>query len=189
MNMRILSALAGVAGAALSSIPAQAAITVLGGGPAQFCYRAADEALPPRDFIAYCDQALMTSLSPADRAATYINRGVLRLVMKNLDGANQDFNAALAINDKLGEAYVNRGATLIAKGQYAEGLLDLNRGLALGTSEAHLAYYDRAIASEALGNLRGAYDDYRMALTLQPNFEPASNQLKRFKIVDSPNGT
>ncbi|HEY0302540.1 MAG TPA: tetratricopeptide repeat protein [Rhizomicrobium sp.] len=188
MNKRILSAL--IAAAAFFLSPAQAAITVLGSGPAQLCYQAADQGLSPLDYIAYCDQALVGGgLSPADRAATYINRGVLKLAMNSLDGATADFNAGLAIDDRLGEAYVNRGATLIAKRRYAEALADLNRGLALGIKQTHLAYFDRAMAFEALGNLQGAYDDYRKALALRPDFQLASDELKRFRVVEKPSGT
>ncbi len=187
MNIRIAALLA--AGATVFAIPAQAAVTVIGPGPAQLCYQAADEGMSPLDYMVYCDQALHGALSDSDRAATLVNRGVLKLAINSTDAAAADFNAGLAINDKLGEAYVDRGATLITKRRYAEALTDINRGLALGTTDAHLAYYDRAVASEALGNLQGAYDDYRKALEIKPDFEKASIELKRFKVVDKPAGT
>lgn len=189
MNIRIPSALIASIGAALFLTPAQAAITVIGSGPAELCYQAADAGLSPLDYMVYCDQALHSDLSNADRAATLVNRGVLKLAINSTDAAAADFNAGLAINDKLGEAYVDRGATLISKRRYAEALADINRGLALGTTDAHLAYYDRAVASEALGNLQGAYDDYHKALEIKPDFEKASIELKRFKVVDKPAGT
>lgn len=187
--MNVTRILLASAFAALFLSPAQAAVSVIGGGAAELCYQAADSNQSPLDYMVYCDQALAGALSTNDRAATYVNRGVLKLAINSVDGASADFEASIGINDKLGEAYIDRGATLIAKRRYAEALADINKGLALGTKEAHLAYYDRAMADEALGNLQAAYDDYRKALSLQPDFTPASDELKRFKIVDKPTGT
>ena len=44
------------------------------------------------------------------------------------------------------------------------------------------------MADEGLGNLQAAYDDYRQALTIAPNFSLASDELKRFKVVEKPGG-
>lgn len=188
MNNRTLIAFAAFTSAALLISPAQAAVSVIGDGPAQLCYQAADTGEPPLDFMQYCDQALAGQLSSADRAATFVNRGVLKLNMNAVDAAAADFEAGLQINANLGEAYVDRGATLIAKHRYAEAIADITKGLGLGTKEPQHAYYDRAVASEAIGNLQGAYDDYRKALAIAPDFAPASDELKRFKIVEKPNG-
>jgi tetratricopeptide (TPR) repeat protein len=174
--------------AGMFAAPAHAAISVIGDGPAQLCYQAADTGASPLDYVMYCDQALAGSLSRADRAATFVNRGVLRLAMKSVDAAAADFNAGLAINDKLGEAYVDLGAVLIAKKRYAEAVPLITKGLALGTKQAENAYYDRAVAYEALGNIQGAYEDYSKAVAIKPDFVRASDELKRFRIVDKPTG-
>ena len=189
MNKRLIPVLIAAGAAALLSSTAQGAVSVIGDGPAQLCYQAADTGQSPLDYMSYCDQALAGTLSSADRAATFVNRGVLKLSINSIEGATADFNSSLAINPNLGEAYINLGATLIAKRRYAEALADINKGLALGTKEPHLAYYDRAMADEALGNLQAAYDDYRKAQSLAPDFEKASDELKRFRIVDKPAGT
>src|SRR6185437_13409645 len=165
-----------------------AAVTVIGSGSAQLCFRAADQGQTSRQAIAYCNDALSGALTLDDRAATYVNRGVLELAMMRVNAAQDDFNAGLAINASLGEAYVDRGATLIAQKKYAEAILDINKGLSLGAKEPHIAYYDRAVAEEGLGNLKAAYDDYRQALIVQPDFTRASDELKRFKIVEKPSG-
>ncbi|HEX3944381.1 MAG TPA: hypothetical protein VHW69_09870, partial [Rhizomicrobium sp.] len=60
---------------------------------------------------------------------------------------------------------------------------DINRGIEMGSNKPHIAYYDRAIADEALGNVRAAYQDYRKAVEIEPNFALASEQLSRFKVV------
>jgi len=189
MSIRILAATAVVMSALLVATGAQAAVSVLGGGPAEMCFQAADTGLSPFDTIMYCNQALAGTLTDEDRAATYINRGVLKLAMNDADSAARDFLAGLKIDDKLGEGYIDLGATQITHKRFAEAIANINKGLALGTKQPQVAYYDRAMADEALGNLQGAYDDYRKALAIQPDFALASNELKRFKVVDKPSGT
>jgi len=186
MNIRMLSIAAGCA--AFLSSPTQAAITVIGPGPAQICYQAAEMEASASDYLTYCNQALASVLDNDDRAATYINRGVLKLSVNDFDSAALDFKAGLALNASLGEGYIDLGAVLIARHQYADAILNINKGLKLGTKKPHLAYYDRAMADEALGNLQAAYDDYRQAVQLAPDFTRASDELKRFKIVDKTDG-
>ncbi|HJW39943.1 MAG TPA: tetratricopeptide repeat protein [Rhizomicrobium sp.] len=173
---------------ALSWSSANAAVTVIGAGPAQLCYQGADSHQDPAEFMISCNLALAGSLSDADRAATYVNRGVLKLDLRMFNAAADDFNAGLKINASVGEGYVDLGATEIVNKRYAEAIAHINKGLSLGTKQPEDAYYDRAMADEALGNLQAAYDDYRQALALAPDFTLASDQLKRFKIVDKPSG-
>jgi len=169
---------------AFSTSSAQAAVTVFSStGTAKLCYDGAENGGDPSVYLIYCDEALNTSLSPHDRAATLINRGVLRLALNETNSALADFNAGLAIDPNLGEGYIDRGATLIMKRQYAEAITNIDKGLQLGAKRPGLAYYDRAIANEALGDIPGAYKDYQQALVLQPDFSMASDELKRFKVV------
>ena len=186
MNTRLLSAI--LVGAACFASPTSAAITVIGSGSAQICYQAAEMGASPSDYVAYCNEALAGVLTNDDRAATLINRGVLRLSINDYDSAADDFQRGLALNASLGEGYIDLGAVLIARKQYADAILNINKGLKLGTKKPHLAYYDRAMADEGVGNLQAAYDDYRQALQLQPDFDKASDELKRFKIVDKSDG-
>ncbi len=187
MNARI--ALAASFAVLFAASSAHAAVSVIGGGPGQFCYQGAESGVHPEDYIGYCNFALASGLSDADRAATYVNRGVLKMAMAKYDSAADDFTAGLAINDKMGEGYIDLGATQIAHKRFAEAIANIDKGLALGTKEPQNAYFDRAIADEALGNIQAAYDDYRQALALAPDFTLASDQLKRFKVVEKPSGT
>lgn len=189
MSNRLRSAfLIGAAALVLLPGTAQAAVTVIGGGAARLCYEAADSGRYERESIMYCNEALVGALSETDRAATYVNRGVIELGQAKINAAQDDFNAGIAINPNLAEGYVDRGATLIAQKKFAEAIKDINKGLALGAKQQEVAYFDRAIADEALGNLQAAYDDYRQALVIAPNFTLASDELKRFKIVEKPSG-
>lgn len=169
---------------------AQAAVSVFSAsGVAKLCYDGAESGSDPGAYIFYCDQALNTSLTPHDRAATYINRGVLRLLLNETTFALADFNAGLGVDPGIGEGYIDRGASLIEKRQFAEAIRDIDKGLSLGARRPGLAYYDRAIAHEALGDVSAAYRDYQQALVLQPDFSMASDELKRFKVVRKPDGS
>ena len=78
---------------------------------------------------------------------------------------------------------MDRGAVYIVLERYSDALKDIDQGLAVGAKKPHIAYYDRAIVDEAMGDVRGAYLDYKKALELQPDFALASEQLTRFKVV------
>src|SRR3569832_114687 len=169
----------GVFGIALClSSGAGAAITVLGPGPAEDCYHYAEFGGNTQDGIARCTFALDTALTLTDRAATYVNRGVLRLAAHQNEAALGDINAGIEIAPNLGDAYIDRGATSIAHGRYDDALADLNKGLSLGPHRPQIALYDRAIVYEHNGDIRSAYEDFKKALDLAPDFAPAAEELK-----------
>ncbi|HEY4125705.1 MAG TPA: tetratricopeptide repeat protein [Rhizomicrobium sp.] len=184
MKLRNISAaIVGAAGLMMTMTSANAAVTVLGGGAATDCYKAAEFDGEPVGGVATCNSALENiSLSVQDRAATLINRGILKGRIDDLHGALADYNAGLKLNDKLGEGYVDRGAVMISLHRYQTALDDISKGIALGASHMAIAYYDRAIVQEALGNVRGAYDDFQKALEIDPNMGLASMQLQRFQV-------
>ncbi len=62
----------------------------------------------------------------------------------------------------------------------------ISQGLDLNPARPEVAYYTRAIANEALGRTRAAYDDYRQAAALKPEWSEPKNQLKRFSVVGKP---
>src|SRR5262245_30487861 len=127
MTARVLSAVAAFGFAVCMSSNAGAAITVLGPGPAQDCFHYAEDGGNPQEGIAACTFALDTALTLTDRAATYVNRGVIRLSIHQNDAALADINSGIAIAPTLGDAYVDRGATAIALGRYDDALADLNK--------------------------------------------------------------
>ena len=193
MNLRYLSAIAmGVFGTGIVvALPAQAAVTVIGSGLAQSCYQAAEFNTNAQGGVDTCTMALEhQALTQEDRASTLVNRGILRARTSDSAGALLDYNAALDMNPNLAEAYVDRGANYIKMKRCQSALDDLNKGLKLGANEPHIAYYDRAIAHECVGDIRGAYEDYTKAISLEPDFTLAAEQLRRFKVVrKSTNGT
>jgi tetratricopeptide (TPR) repeat protein len=170
--------------AALAAPSAQAAVTVLGNGVAHSCYQFAEYGGNPTDGINTCTFALVqTTLSVKDRAATYINCGILRARKDDAEGALADYDRGLAMDAALAEGYVDRGAVMIVLRRYDDAVAEIDKGISLGANRLQIAYYDRGIADEALGNIRAAYDDYRKAAEIQPDFGLAVAQLARFRVV------
>lgn len=182
MKIRNVSMLALVA-VSLSIAGAQGAETVIGGGSAQSCYVGADKGLSPHEYIPICNEALSGILTPSDRAATLVNRGILKLANMQPKAAFADFNAGLNIHGDMAEGYVDRGASLIMMKRYDEALADISKGIAMNAKRPQLAYYDRGLANEALGNIKAAYEDYKQAQLLDPEFEEPGNELKRFHVM------
>lgn len=186
MICRTLLAL-GVAGAAsFWTQGAGAAVTVLGNGLAETCYEAAEFGGNPKDGIAACGEALdQAALTTRDRAATLINRGIIYSRIDETQLAIADYSAGLALDPSMGEGYVDRGAAMIVLKRYDDALEDINKGIALNSKRLQIAYYDRAIIQEALGNVRAAYEDYKKAAEIEPDFALANAQLARFKVIRS----
>ena len=167
--------------ATVTTPAANAHMIVIGGGLAMDCFKAAEYGLG-RD-TAMCDRALDEPMISRDRAATYVNRSVLRLRGNDANGALADCESSIRINSQLGEAFVNRGAALMTLGRHTEAIESLSHGIALGVRKMHFAYYDRAMAREDVGDVKGAYEDYKRALQAEPTFTLAEQQLRRFKVV------
>lgn len=130
-----------------------------------------------------CDRALTVPLSRRDQAATYTNRGILRLNQSAYDLARQDFDQAVSLAPDLGETYINRGAALLGLHRNSEALQDLDRGIALSPSHPERAFYNRAMARERLNDIKGAYYDYLKASELRPEWELPKRDLQRFKVI------
>ena len=164
----------------LCAFAAQAQMAVSDGAHARGCFRAARSSASSDQGIADCAAAIDTErLGRADLAGTYVNRGVLYLRRQAWAVARADFDRAIALESTLGEAHVNRGAALIGERRFAEGIEEIRWGLVLGTQEPAKAHYNRAMAYEALGNDKAAYDDLVKAADLAPNWAAPRDELKR----------
>jgi|HubBroStandDraft_6_1064221.scaffolds.fasta_scaffold395064_2 tetratricopeptide (TPR) repeat protein len=170
--------------AMLAASQTHAAVTVLGTGLARSCFEYAEFGGDTGDGIDACTNAIEeTALRVKDRAATFINRGILKSRTEDPAGALADYDRGIALDGDLGEAYVDRGAVMIVMRRYEDALTDIDKGIALGSNRLQIAYYDRAIVQEALGNIRAAYQDYKKATEIQPDFTLALEQLARFRVV------
>jgi len=183
---RRLSILA--AAAALTTLAAagsaHASVTIIGGGMAEACSKAAMNGLSDERFEEFCDVALETEfLNLRDRAGTFVNRGVMRMRRGEFPRAMVDFDQAVKMKPDLGEGHVNRGAALIGQKRFAESLPAIDRGLDLGVEEPAKAYYNRALAHEGLEDARSAYFDYQKAQELAPGWAAPTEQLARFTVT------
>ena len=186
--IRIATA-AGAAALIVSSVcvfapsQAKAAVTVFSMGFAGQCFHSAKFGGDIQAGIADCSHAIDTEDLPTrDKAGTYVNRGVLYMTLDDYASAKRDFEAAVALDPDLGEALVNLGGVKIAERHFAEGIADIDRGLALGPEEPEKAYFNRALADEAMDNVKAAYFDYSKAAELKPTWAPPRTALARFTV-------
>ncbi len=164
--------------------PASSAAFVLGGGLADACSRFAVQGRSDDYSLSTCTYALETeNLVKRDRAATLVNRGVIQLRRKAYAQANRDFDTAIRIQPAMGEAYVNRGAALIAQRRWEEGKTDIDKGLTLSPDEPEKAYFNRALAWEALDDMAAAWRDYSKASELKPDWDAPRKELARFTVT------
>jgi tetratricopeptide (TPR) repeat protein len=161
---------------------------VFGTGMAHVCADAAHH-LPQAQqgverAIEACSFAINTeNLSIHDLTGSRINRGVLLVSRGDYAAAKQDFDVAISLMPALGEAYADRGAALLGLGRYADAIVEIDRGLTLNTNEPEKAYFNRAIADEALDDIKSAYRDYLRAAELKPDWPQPRNELTRFTVA------
>lgn len=158
---------------------------LLSGDPhAQACQEAAKFGDFNGTGIDMCSLALAVSLlSNHDRAATLTDRGAIRMQHKQFALAKTDFDAALALDPNLANAYADRGGALIAEKRYAEAITDIDHGLSLNPDEPWKVWFNRGIADEGLKDLKTALADYQKALDLKPDWAPAKAEIARFNTT------
>lgn len=188
--MKLYFAAAAAAIALLASAPSQAASVMSAGrSNAEDCAMAAgsSSSLTSLSFskgIAACNAAMKDNLSHTAMAGTLVNRGIIQASAGHDSAAVADFNAAIARDNTLAAAYMNRGTAMLRADRFAEARSDFDQAISLNASDLHVAYFNRGEAQEASGNLMAAYRDYRHAQELAPNFKPASIELARFQVSD-----
>ena len=178
-----LSPLAVVA-VALAAGPAAASVQTLGGGYAKSCYAAAESRFVSKQNIDECNLALAEEALPVrDRVATFVNRGILYLRRSDVTQAEADFDAALKIDPRQAEAWLNKAVAHARFGKSSDALPFVAKALELGTRKPALAYFVRAMAYEDSGNLRAAYADLQRAHQLDPGWSEPTIELQRFKVA------
>ena len=175
------------AATALAAETASAQVFVIGNGLGGECFqktknrysnfRAADDV---------CSRALREeAMTRTNRAATYVNRGVLRMREGKYDTALADYSEALSLQPELGAAYLNTGAAYIYQRDFNAALAPLDRAIELESNDLFAAYYNRAIARENTGDVAGAFEDFNTSLELKPEWDLALRQLTRFSVEDA----
>ena len=113
-------------------------------------------------------------------ARTNLSAAYLRV--KDFSSAVAEARKATDLLPGLAPAYANLGAGLLGVGQFRDAVTALDNAVKFNDQSVHV-YYNRAIAKEYLGDIRGAYYDFRKATEVDPNFRPAAEELTRFKVV------
>jgi tetratricopeptide (TPR) repeat protein len=196
---RLRALLAGCAPCLLLAAPTALAgeLQFLNGGYAELCARVAQQVylgtaeqyyeitgsrvgLTPMEI---CNRAVNGYDGSGENVAeSYNNRGVLWFAQGGLEAALQDFGRAIRQQESMAQAHINRGYTLIALQRWQEAIPTFTRGLELGSSEEARALYNRGIAHEETGALREAYQDYRRAAELAPDWDEPQLELQRFQV-------
>lgn len=172
----------------LSAGAAAQALYVFGGdSKAQACYDNAEYAAKnfpviSRSLLEPCDYSLeYGTLSLADRAATYSNRGIIRAANEDIKSAMADYAKAIAISPNTAEIYVNRGNAWFVERDFTRALEDYERSVELGIRQLQIVRYNMGMAFENIGNLDVAEQQFRMALELQPDWELVQDRLLRLQ--------
>jgi len=169
----------------LTIVPAAAGASVVavGGGYAQSCYEAAEAQLITARSLNICDRALgEEALTPRDRVATLVNRGIIRLRRANLTAAEADFDAALSLDARQPEAWLNKAILYARYRDSRDALPFVAKALENGTRHPEVAYFVRAMANEDSGNVAGAYQDFQRARRLAPQWSEPATELARFQV-------
>ena len=184
MKLRIMIA---AAASALAAEAASAQVFVIGNGLGGECYqKTKSKFYASRDAEKICTRALKEQvMTRSNRAATLVNRGVIRMRDGRYDEALADYDDAIELDDDLGAAYLNQGAAHIYVRDYNAAISSLDRAIALDSNDLFAAYYNRAIARESTGDVAGAFYDFQKSLELKPDWDLAARQLERFRFEET----
>lgn len=165
---------------------ADAAVSVFGDSSAYQCYRAADEERTDPGALRICNEAVdERGLSGRDRVASFVNRGILHVLLGQYELAIADYDRAIALDASEPEAYLNKGLALLRRDEGGEGAVALlTAALDRGTTEPAIAYYSRGVAHELNGDVVAAYRDLRRANELAPGWEAPLRDLARYQVRD-----
>ena len=177
------SILAVGAAAVIATYPASAQVKALGGSFAQGCYHAAAEPRATLETLTTCNRAFdRENLSYDERFATYVNRGILKMIRSEYVAALTDFDSAVAMSPKRPEGWLNMAILRFKQGDSAAALPLFDRALELGTRVPEIAYYGRGLAHEDMGNIPAAYSDLRRAVSLRPGWNEPMRDLARYRV-------
>jgi tetratricopeptide (TPR) repeat protein len=166
-----------------AALPAHAGVSVLNGSFAEACYKAAEQHNITLESMNTCDRAFSDqALSSQDRLATYVNRGIVRMLRSDYDRAHDDFSNAMQMDPQRSEPYLNMGILELRQGKSADAVPLFSKAIELGTELPEVAYYGRGLANEDTGNVKAAYADLKQAASLKPTWDAPRRDLARYKV-------
>jgi tetratricopeptide (TPR) repeat protein len=167
----------------LPSAASAAGVVSIGTPIAAECYRYAEFRTDAVNALRTCTTALDGPLDVENRAATHVNRGIIRMLRQDFTGAEVDFNAALALDPTLPDAWLNKAFLRLRMEDGEAALQLLERAFELRPRRPALAYLARGIAHELSGDVRAAYADLNRARDLEPGWDLPAQELSRYRVV------
>lgn len=167
----------------LCGAPAAASVITVGGTFATSCYRAAEHRRMDLASWRACDTALAVEpLNDADRAGTYVNRGILHMLAGRNGRAREDFAAAERLDPRQPEIYLNQAIIAYQGGEVRRARDLASRAIELKTRKPELAFFIRGIANEDLGAVKAAFADLSRAAELAPAWSEPRRELARYRV-------
>ena len=166
-----------------AATPAQGGRITVGSTLARSCYEAAEALRADRGTLQTCNTALAEeALSHHDLTGTHVNRGIILMLLGNLDLAERDYDRALALDANEPEAWLNKGINALKRGDSRLALQFVEKAIALRTRRPAVAFYMRGVAHEEVGNVRAAYADLQRARQLDPTWPLPAVELQRYQV-------
>lgn len=162
------------------------AVTVLGSNAsASDCYMSAqmtarNNVYASMSDVNNCTDALsVAGITPRDKAATYVNRGILYANLEMFDQALSDYDSANKILPNRVEVYVNRANIYYIKRIFDKAIAEYTRALELNVQKKHVIFYNRGLAYEHSDEYINAEADYRRSIELAPDWYLPNEKLER----------
>lgn len=167
-----------------SHAAAQPEVYRAGPSPAAACAaRLADQPGASPGLLRLCDRGVRQSdLTEAGRAAALANAGTVRLRLGDHEGAVRRLASAHVSGKAPADIVISLSAALIRLERHDEAAILLSDLNPVSPALRVKALYNRATAEMNLGRVEAAYVDLREAVSLDPDFKPASDLLAHFKV-------
>ncbi|MCS6813821.1 MAG: tetratricopeptide repeat protein [Cyanobacteria bacterium] len=105
-------------------------------------------------------------------AMRLLERGLSKAVIRDWQGAIDDYTLAIRQDPTLVAAYVNRGIAYRQLGQSQQAIADYTQAIRLNPNNAEV-FNNRAIAHLSMGQRQMALSDFTTAINLNPNYAKA----------------
>jgi tetratricopeptide (TPR) repeat protein len=112
------------------------------------------------------------------KGGAYYNRAMIYDGLNEKEAAIKDYSTALNYDPGLElKALSNRAVLYLETEKFAEAKNDLDKLISID-SWNHMYYYNRAYSKLQLNDIKGAIDDYRTVLKLNPDDQATKKQLQ-----------